>query len=95
MSHIDIHARHRMSHAQAKRAAEELAADLAEKFDVEYHWEGDHIHFERSGASGTITVASDEVRIEARLGLMLVFLKHRIEDEIVRYLSEHFGCTFP
>jgi putative polyhydroxyalkanoate system protein len=95
MSHIDIHARHTMSQTEAKAAAEELAADLAQKFDIDYRWEGDHIHFERTGANGTIAMIDGEVHITAQLGFMLMFLRHRIEEEIVRYLSEHFGCTFP
>jgi len=95
MSHIDIHAQHGMPHATAKTAAEELADDLARKFDVDYHWDGDEIHFERPGAHGRITVGEREIHITARLGFMLMFLRHRIEEETVRYLSEHFGCTFP
>lgn len=95
MSHIDIHAKHTMSRDEAKTAAEELAADLAQKFEIDYNWEGDHIHFERSGVSGTIAIGDGEVHITARLGIMLMFLRHRIEEEIFRYLSEHFGCTFP
>lgn len=95
MSHIDIRANHELPHAQAKAAAEELASDLARKFDIEYRWEGDHIHFERPGADGRITVGEQQIHITARLGLLLVFLRPRIEDEVIRYLSEHFGCTFP
>mgnify|MGYP000337881395 CR=1 FL=1 len=95
MSHIDLRATHTMSHDAAKSEAEELASDLARKFEIEYEWEGDHIHFERPGASGSIMVGDRDIHITARLGIMLVFLRHRIEDEIVRYLSEHFGCTFP
>ena len=95
MSHIDLHANHSLSHAAAKSAAEELASDLARKFEIEYAWEGDHIHFERPGASGRITVGERDIHITARLGFMLMFLRHRIEEEVIRYLSEHFGCTFP
>lgn len=95
MSHIDLRANHSLSHDDAKNAAEELASDLARKFDIDYEWEGDHIHFERPGASGRITVGEQQIHITARLGLVLMFLRSRIEEEIVRYLSEHFGCTFP
>ena len=94
MSYIDMHARHTMSREEAQAAADELAGDLARTFDIDYGWEGDHIHFERPGVSGTIMVGAREIRIEARLGLMLMFLKPRIESEITRYLREHFGCTF-
>lgn len=92
MSYIDMHARHAMGREDAQTAADRLAADLAEKFDIKYGWSGDHIHFERPGVDGTITVRDDEIRIKARLGLVLMFLKGRIEEEIVSYLTEHFDC---
>jgi putative polyhydroxyalkanoate system protein len=95
MSHIDLHANHSLSHAAAKSAAEELASDLAREFEIEYAWDGDHIHFERPGVNGSIMVGERDIHITARLGFMLMFLRTRIEEEIVRYLSEHFGCTFP
>jgi putative polyhydroxyalkanoate system protein len=78
----------------AQQAADELAGDLGEKFDIDYGWDGDHIHFERPGVNGTITVRENEIRIKATLGLMLIFLKPLIEAEITQYLENHFGCTF-
>ncbi len=93
MSNIDVRARHAMSRQEAQAAANELAGDLADKFDIDFGWEGDHIHFERQGVHGTITVREKEIRIQARLGFMLLFLKPQIEHEITRYLRAHFGCT--
>jgi len=94
MSVIDIHAYHSMDREQAQAAADELSQDLARKFSIDYGWDGDHIHFERPGVNGSIKVNDTEIRIQARLGLMLIMLKGPIETEIVRYLKEHFGCTF-
>lgn len=94
MSRIDISALHDMDHSHAQEAADELAADLAEKFEIDYGWDEDAIHFERPGVHGMITVAENEIRIQAQLGILLVLLKSRIEDEILSYLEEHFGCTF-
>lgn len=94
MSQIDVHAHHSMSHESAQQAADDLAADLAQKFDIDYGWDGDVIHFERPGVHGTINVVNDEIRVQAYLGFLLVMLKSPIEQEIVRYLKEHFGCTF-
>ena len=94
LSTIDIHARHRLSHADAQRAADELSQDLAEKFGIDYGWDGDLIYFERPGVHGQIRVQDSELRIQAHLGFMLMMLKSPIEREIVRYLEEHFGCTF-
>ncbi len=92
MSHIDMRARHSMSVKDAQMAADQLASDLAEKFDIDYGWDGDHIHFERTGVHGVITVRENEIRIKATLGLMLIFLKSRIEAEITEVLETHFSC---
>ena len=94
MSRIDMCALHTMNHEEAQKAADELAGDLAEKFSIDYGWDEDAIHFERPGVHGTISVGEDEIRIQAELGIFLALLKSRIEEEIVCYLEEHFGCTF-
>ena len=87
-------ARHTLPAKEAQAAADELAVDLAAKFAINYGWDGDHIHFDRPGVHGTITVRENEIRIKAALGLMLIFLKPVIEEEITDYLQSHFGCTF-
>ena len=94
MSTIDIHAHHTLSHEDALNAANELSIDLAKKFGIEYGWEDEVIHFERPGVHGQILVQDSELRIQATLGFMLMMLKGPIEQEIVRYLEEHFGCCF-
>jgi len=83
-----------MTEKAAQIAADELASDLAKKFEIDYGWDGDHIYFERPGVHGKITVRENEIRIKAVLGLMLIFLKPLIEEEITRYLETHFGCRF-
>ena len=94
MSTIDIHAHHTLSHEEALAAADELSADLSEKFGIDYGWEDEVIHFERPGVHGHILVMEKELRIQAQLGFMLMMLKAPIEAEITRYLKEHFGCSF-
>jgi len=94
MSRIDIHAYHDLSREAAQAAADELARDLAEKFSIDYGWDGDEIHFERPGVHGQILVQRDQIRIQAYLGFLLAILKGPIEQEIVRYLREHFACRF-
>jgi putative polyhydroxyalkanoate system protein len=94
VSDIDIHAHHTLSHEEALNAADELSCALAKKFDIDYGWEDDVIHFERPGVNGQITIQQTELRIQAKLGFMLMMLKGPIEQEIVSYLREHFGCSF-
>lgn len=94
MSHIDISAYHDMELEQAQEAADALALDLAEKYDIAYEWDGDFIHFERSGVDGSIEVSERLIHVQARLGLLLAFLKGSIEGEIRSYLERHFNCKF-
>lgn len=94
VSTIDIHAYHKLSHEEALNAADALSVDLASKFGIDYGWDEEVIHFERPGVSGQILVQDTELRIQANLGFMLMMLKGPIEQEIVRYLEEHFGCSF-
>jgi len=94
VSTIDIHAQHNLSHEEALTAADELTGDLAEKFGIDYGWEDEVINFERPGVHGQVLVQDGIIRIQATLGIMLMMLKGPIEQEIVRYLETHFGCSF-
>ncbi len=92
MSTIDIRARHQMDREAAQQAAEDLSRDLAEKFDIDYGWDGDTIHFERPGVQGQIDVTGEVIHVQAHLGFMLALLKAPIENAVTRYLRDHFGC---
>lgn len=92
MSNIDILAHHKLEHDAAQEAAECLSRELAEKFAIDYGWDGDVIHFERPGVQGQILVQNDTIHIQAYLGFMLALLQGPIEREIQRHLREHFGC---
>ncbi len=94
MPDIDIRAYHTLSQREAREAADALAEDLASKFDIDYGWDGDTLVFERTGVDGEITVDEASIHVQARLGFMLSLLRTRVEDEIRRYLENHFGCTF-
>lgn len=90
MSHIVIHRSHHLPLDQARQAAETLAGQLADRYEISYHWQDDTLHFERSGVSGHIDLEPGKLRINARLGFLLVPLKHRLEQEIHRQLDEMF-----
>lgn len=94
MPGINIHASHTMSREDAQDAADQLARDLANKFNIEYGWDEDTIHFERMGVNGTIKVDGKQIHILAELGFMLSLFKDKLENEIRRYLRDHFDCTF-
>lgn len=87
---IDIRKTHSMSLEGAQQVADQLAADLAEKFNIEYGWDEDTIVFERTGVHGEIDVDETCVHVRARLSFLLTYLQPAVEKEINRYLDEHF-----
>lgn len=90
MSHIVIHHPHDLTLDQARQAAETLAEQLAIRHEIGYHWQGDSLHFERSGVGGHIDLEPGMIRINARLGFLLAPFKHKLEQEIHRQLDEIF-----
>lgn len=91
MPAIDIRHAHSMPPAKARKAVDEVARKLAERFDVEYGWDGDALNFTRSGVDGRIALAPNQLHVTAQLGFLLSALKGPIEAEIRRVLAERFG----
>ncbi len=91
MSDIDIHHAHSLPHARARKAVEDVAAKLGEKFGITHHWEGDTMHFKRSGVDGHIALEPRQLHVTAKLGFLLSALKGSIEGEIRRVLDERFS----
>ena len=90
MASIDIQHPHSKTPAQARKAIESVAKKLAERFDMEYGWDGDTLNFNRSGVEGKIALLADKLRVTANLGFLLSAMKGPIEAEISRVLSEKF-----
>jgi putative polyhydroxyalkanoate system protein len=82
MAIITISRKHALSHKKAKDAADKIARDLKKRFELDYAWDGDQVHFERPGVSGRMLVAKDTIKLEAQLGFLLSALKPAIEKEI-------------
>ncbi len=91
MSHIDIRHDHAMPLAKARKAVEDVAEKLAQRFGMEYAWDGDTLNFNRSGVDGHIALGPKQLHVTARLGFLLSALKGPIEQEITRYLDERFS----
>lgn len=90
MSHIAIDHAHSLSPDAARKAVEEVAQKLSERFGMDYNWEGDVMHFARSGVDGHIELSPSNLHVTAKLGFLLGALKGPIESEIRRVLDERF-----
>jgi putative polyhydroxyalkanoate system protein len=92
MNDIKVRRDHSLPLEAARKAAEKVAAQLRKDFELEYAWKRHVLHFERSGVHGELHVTNHDVRLEAKLGFLLAFLKPRIEHEIDRQFDKYFGA---
>ena len=90
MAGIDLRHAHSLPHAKARKAVEEVAKKLAERFEFEYEWDGDDLHFSRSGVDGRIALLPKELHVTAKLGFLVSAFRGPIEHEIQRVLDERF-----
>lgn len=91
MPSIEIKRAHSRPLPQAKKSVQRVADHIAEKFDVSCGWEGDTLHFQRSGVDGHIKVTPRQIHVTANLGFLLMAIRGSVEREIHRYLDEEFG----
>lgn len=92
MSDINIRRKHGKTTADARAAAEHMASELEEEFDLNYAWDGEVMHFKRSGLSGELTFDGDEVVLCIRLGFLLSAFRTNIEHEVHRFFDENFAA---
>ena len=88
MADIDIQHPHSLPHAEARQAVEQAIARLGQKFGIDYRWEGDTLHFVRSGVDGRIALIPGSIHVTATLGLLFSAMKGTIESELRRVLRE-------
>ncbi|HVK37836.1 MAG TPA: polyhydroxyalkanoic acid system family protein [Candidatus Kapabacteria bacterium] len=91
MATIDIVRTHSLGRAGARKAVDDMAADIASRLQADTTWQGDTLSFKRSGANGRIDVEEKKVRINIELGMLLSPMRGMIEQQINSYLDEHFG----
>ncbi|MFI4970330.1 MAG: polyhydroxyalkanoic acid system family protein [Lysobacterales bacterium] len=91
MAVIDIRRTHKISVKSAKAAVERVAKAIAKEYGIDHHWDGDELHFDRSGVKGQIKVAKNDVHVRVELGFLMSALKPVIEREIERRLDEYIA----
>jgi len=91
MSDITIRRKHGKTPADARAAAEHMASELQEEFDLNYAWDGDLMRFKRPGVTGELTLDGEEVALHIHLGFLLSALKPSIEREVHKFFDENFA----
>ncbi len=91
MTQIVFERAHEIGLERARAVAQRLADEMLEEFRVKSHWQGDALHFERSGLSGVLEVFEEHLRLEARLGFLLAAYRPRIEERLAENFGRYFG----
>lgn len=88
MSDIKYVRSHSLSLSQAKAIAQKTADDLADEYDLRSEWEGDTLHFHRSGVEGHMVVNTEAIALDVKLGFLLRPFKAKFEQHIERRLDQ-------
>ncbi len=88
MADIRIARPHGLPVSRAKAAAQAAADDLGREYALTCTWQGDTLHFRRSGVRGRIDVSQTQIALEIHLGILLKGLRTSIEKSVGRRLEE-------
>ena len=90
MASIHIQRAHTVSLKKAREVANVFAKRLDEKFELRHTWDGDTLHFERTGVSGTLALTKTAVTIDLKLGFLLSAFAGKFESHINENLDQLF-----
>ncbi len=91
MAEINYSIDHQLSHEDAKKAAQEVADNLAREYSLQCKWNGDVLNFERSGVKGNLTVKEKSASINISLGFMLSAFSGKIKQEVTANMQRVFA----
>jgi putative polyhydroxyalkanoate system protein len=93
MPDISIVRSHSLPLARARAAAQAAADDLAQRYALSSHWQGDTLHFQRSGVRGRIEVSDKQIALQIELGLLLKGFKGSIQQSVGKHLDTLLAQT--
>src|SRR5262245_41323665 len=91
MTAIVVRRHHALGLAKAKSLAQSVARRLQDDYGGSFGWQRDVLHFERTGASGSVVVSKNDFEVHVELRFLLSPLRSRIEREIVSFCDENFA----
>jgi putative polyhydroxyalkanoate system protein len=91
---IEIERRHHLGLAAARLAAEAIAADMDERFALDYEWESNtELAFRGAGVRGVLQLYDKTLFLNVHLGLMLLPVRQVLEQEIHEYIDQRLPCA--
>ena len=92
MSEIKFKRSHHLALKDARKVAQQAADKLGEEYDLQSEWEGDTLHFHRSGVDGHMHVTASHIDLNVKLGFLLSAFRssfeHHIENNLDKLLAK-------
>jgi putative polyhydroxyalkanoate system protein len=93
MATIDVRRTHALPKEEARKRAEDLAKSMQQRFELDWHWDGDRILFDAprgaaKGTRGSVDVGDRDVRVQIDLPFLLRMLKGTVESKVNEKLSQ-------
>ncbi|WP_420475824.1 polyhydroxyalkanoic acid system family protein [Noviherbaspirillum sp. ST9] len=92
MADIRITQAHKLPHKKAKAAAQKVADQMAEEYEMSSEWDGDVLKFKRSGVSGKLVVLEKEAHLEISLGFLFKAFSSTIEEKVAAKMKKVFSA---
>jgi putative polyhydroxyalkanoate system protein len=93
MADINIVHEHKLSHKKAREAAQKVADSISDEYGLACEWEGDVLHFERSGVQGQLTLEKKKAEMFIRLGFLMSAFAPTIEAKVTENMRKVFGAA--
>ncbi|NHZ79531.1 polyhydroxyalkanoic acid system protein [Massilia sp. CCM 8695] len=93
MADISIVQEHRLTPNKAREAAQKVADKIAAEYGLDCAWQGDVLHFERSGVHGSLAVEAQQVEMNIRLGFLMSAFAPAIEAKVMEKMKAVFGAA--
>lgn len=82
---------HHLGRDEVLQRVENVADELAAKFNLRYKWHGDELKFHGTGVKGQIAVSETTVDVEVRLGFALMMLESTIRSSVEEALDHNLA----
>lgn len=95
LSTIQISRQHPLGLAGARVAAEAIAQDMCENYQLDCEWadeEETKLRFRGSGVHGSLVLDEENLQLDVHLGLMLLPVRSVLEQEILDYVENRLPC---
>lgn len=92
MSEIVFERAHSLSLAAVRAIAQRLADEMRSEYGVDSSWQGDELHFSRTGLAGVLRVEAERIRLDAQLGFLFSAFKPKIEASLAANFDRYFGA---